>query len=240
MNPFERDPQNDTPMLPEHTPCTDVQAGFSAYLDGAMSGVEMFAIQAHLEACTPCSEEFNLWRDVQRSLGELGPAPMPARLQHQLRSAIAAERTRETYLPFYLRLLHQWQTTIGPAALRLAGGFAAAVVLVAGMGYLFAAPIAVQANDDRLAHLTPARYLYSQVPPQPIRMANDEPIVVEALVNPQGRVYDYAIVNGPRDQKVQLQVADNLLSSVFKPASLFGVPVRGHVVLTYTGVSVHG
>ena len=70
-------------------------------------------------------------------------------------------------------------------------------------------------------------------------MANDEPIVVEALVNPQGRVYDYAIVNGPRDQKVQLQVADNLLSSVFKPASLFGVPVRGHVVLTYAGISVH-
>jgi hypothetical protein len=205
-----------------------------------MTGHEMVAIQAHLADCIPCADEFALARDIQRSLGELGPAPMPARLQHRLRSAIAAERVRETYLPLHLRLLHQWQSTIAPVALRVAGGFAAALVLVAGMGYLFAAPIAVQANDDRLANLIAARYLYSQVPPQPIRVPHDEPIIVEALINEQGRVYDYAILNGPQDNKVQLQVADNLLASVFKPASVFGVPVRGHVVLTYTGVSVHG
>jgi len=221
-------------------PCAAVQAQFSAYLDSAMSGVEMVAIHAHLESCSSCSEEFAMWRAVQRSLGELGPAAMPLRLQHQLRAAIAAERTEQTYLPIHLRLLREWQNTIAPVALRVAGGFAAAVVLVAGMGYLFAAPIAVQANDDRLANLTPARYLYSQVPPQPIRMPQDEPIVVEALVNEQGRVYDYAIVNGPHSDKVEVQVADNLLASVFKPASVFGVPVRGHVILTYTGVSVHG
>jgi hypothetical protein len=63
---------------------------------------------------------------------------------------------------------------------------------------------------------------------------------VEALVNEQGRVYDYVIVNGPHSAQVQVQVADNLLASVFKPAMVFGVPVRGHVVLTYTGVSVRG
>jgi hypothetical protein len=27
---------------------------------------------------------------------------------------------------------------------------------------------------------------------------------------------------------------------VFKPATVFGVPVRGHVVVTFTGVSVKG
>jgi len=220
--------------------CASVRAEFSAYLDSAMSGAAMAAIQAHLEACGACAGEFAVWRAVQRSLGELGPAAMPASLHTRLRAALAAERTQQSYLPLHLRLLHQWQATIAPAALRVAGGFAAAVVLVAGLGWLFAAPIAVQANDDRLANLTPARYLYSQVPPQPIRMAQDEPIVVEALVNEQGRVYDYAIVNGPRSQQVQVQVADNLLASVFKPATVFGVPVRGHVVLTYTGVSVHG
>jgi anti-sigma factor RsiW len=221
-------------------PCEAVQAEFSAYLDSAMSGVAMAAIHAHLESCEPCAEEFAMWRAMQRSLGELGPAAMPASLHTQLRAAIAAERTQESYLPLPRRLLHQWQATIAPAALRVAGGFAAAVVLVAGLGWLFAAPIAVQANDDRLANLQPARYLYSQVPPQPIRVPHDEPIVVEALVNEQGRVYDYVIVNGPHSAQVQVQVADNLLASVFKPAMVFGVPVRGHVVLTYTGVSVRG
>jgi len=233
MTPFQ-------PDRPDATPCATAQAGFSAYLDSAMSGVEMVAIHAHLASCTACAEEFSLWRDVQRSLGELGPAAMPARLQPQLRSAIAAERTRETYLPLHRRLLHQLQETVAPAALRLAGGFAVAITIVAALGWLIAAPIAVEANDDRLANLLPAHYLYSQVPPQPIRAAQDEPILVEALINEQGRVYDYNILTGPRNQQVQLQVADNLLASVFKPASLFGVPVRGHVVLTYTGVSVRG
>lgn len=233
MNTFQNGLQDDAA-------CAQVQAGFSAYLDSAMSGVQMVAIHTHLESCDACSQEFAIWRAVQSSLGELGPAAMPARLQTQLRAAIAAERSRETYLPMHRQLLRAWQTTIAPAALRVAGGFAAAVVLVAGLGYLFAAPIAVQANDDRLANLAPPRYLYSQVPPQPIRVPHDEPILVEALVNEQGRVYDYNLIAGPQDEKVQLQVADNLLASVFKPASLFGVPVRGHVVLTYTGVSVHG
>jgi hypothetical protein len=218
----------------------DVQAKFSAYLDSDMSGHAMVALQAHLEGCGVCAEEFGLWREIQRSLGELGPAPMPAALHMQLRAAIAIERERDSYLPWHGRLLRAWQATIAPAAFRLAGGLAAALVLVAGMGYLFAAPIAVSANDDRLANLTPARYLYSQVPPQPILMPHDEAIVVEALVNEQGRVYDYAILNGPQNQRVQLQVADNLLNGVFKPASVFGVPVRGHVVLTYSGVSVRG
>jgi hypothetical protein len=59
-------------------------------------------------------------------------------------------------------------------------------------------------------------------------------------VDTRGRVYDYTIVDGPRDQAVRLEVEQNLLSSVFTPATVFGVPVDGHVMVTYTGVSVRG
>jgi len=64
--------------------------------------------------------------------------------------------------------------------------------------------------------------------------------MVEAKVDTNGRVYDYSILAGQLDQAARLQVEQNLLSSVFKPATLFGTPVRGQVVLTYTGVSVRG
>jgi hypothetical protein len=125
-------------------------------------------------------------------------------------------------------------------AFRLAGGLAAAIILVGSFSWLFSAPIAVQANDDRLAHLVAPRYLYSQVPPQPIETHRDVPIVIEALVDTHGRVYDYTVLEGPRDPAVLVRVEDNLLASVFKPATVFGVPVRGHVVLTFAGVSVRG
>jgi hypothetical protein len=78
------------------------------------------------------------------------------------------------------------------------------------------------------------------VPPQPIVTHHDAPIVVEALVDTQGRVYDYSILEGPSDPDVKLQVENDLLASVFQPATVFGTPVRGHVVMTYMGLSVRG
>jgi len=225
--------------------CEDVRSGFSGYLDGAVSGVEMAAIATHIEDCTGCAEEFAVWRGVQRSLSELGPARPPARLQTRLREAIAVERERGAHLSFARRALLLWESTLAPLALRLSGGLAAALVLAGGLTWMFAAPLAaVQASDDAMTHLIAPRYLYSQVPPQPIQTHRDEPsdvpIVVEAMVDSKGRVYDYTILEGPTDPSVRVRVEDNLLSSIFKPATVFGVPVRGHVVMTYTGVSVRG
>jgi hypothetical protein len=217
-----------------------VRSGFSAYLDGAISGVEMAAISDHLESCSECAADFKVWREVQRTLGELGPAQPPARLQASLRATLAAERERGAHLPFHRRALLLWKSSIAPLALRLSGGLAAALMLAGGLGWMFGAPIAVLANDDAMAHLVAPRYLYSQVPPEPIDTHRDVPIIVEALVDSTGRVYDYSILDGSQDPEVKVRVENNLLGSVFKPATVFGVPVRGHVVITYTGVSVRG
>ena len=105
---------------------------------------------------------------------------------------------------------------------------------------MFGAPITVQANDDAMAHLVAPQYLYSQVPPEPIKTYRDVPIVIEAMVDSKGRVYDYSILDGPQNPQIKVRIENNLLSSIFRPATAFGVPVRGHVVLTYTGISVRG
>jgi hypothetical protein len=220
--------------------CAAVRFGFSAYLDGAVSGVEMAAISRHLRDCDDCAKDFNVWREVQRSLGELGPQPPPARLQARLRAAIAAERERGAHLPFFQRMLLIWRSSIAPLALRLSGGFAVTVVLTGALCWMFGAPVAVQANDDAMAHLVAPRYMYSEVPPQPISTKRDVPIIVDAMVDSSGRVYRYTILEGPTDREVNIRVENNLLTSVFTPATVFGVPVRGHVVITYTGVSVRG
>jgi outer membrane biosynthesis protein TonB len=78
------------------------------------------------------------------------------------------------------------------------------------------------------------------VNPHAIVTGHDGIIVVEASVNSEGKVYDYRIVSGPESQAVQDQVVDQLLTSVFQPASVFGAPVRGRVVLTFSGISVRG
>ena len=224
----------------ESSACAVVRSGFSAYLDGAISGVEMAAISSHLESCSACAADFDVWREVQRSLGGLGPEHPPARLQARLRAAIAAERERGAHLPLLQQALMLWRSSVAPMALRLSGGLAATLILAGGLSWIFGAPIAVHANDDAMAHLVAPRYLYSEIPPEPISTQRDVPIVVEAMVDDHGRVYHYSILQGPQDPEVKVRVENNLLSSVFKPATVFGVPVRGHVVMTYTGVSVRG
>lgn len=220
--------------------CRSVQTDFSSYLDGELSGVQMGQMAEHLESCAGCAEEFRGWRSVQATLSGFGPAKAPAGLQARLRMALAAERERNSYLSAGARLVLLWKRSVAPLALQGAGGLAAAALLLAGLFRLFGPGVAVQANDDDMAHLIGPHYLYSQVPPQPIETGRDIPVLVEAMVDTNGRVYDYAIVDGPQTPAVRLRVEENLLSSVFQPATVFGVPVDGHVMLTYMGVSVHG
>jgi len=64
-------------------------------------------------------------------------------------------------------------------------------------------------------------------------------IVVEAFINAQGEVYDYNILSGPTDPAVKNQIVNELLLRIYEPASAFGAPVRGRVMVTFSGISVH-
>jgi hypothetical protein len=225
------------------TLCASVRERFSPYLDGDMSGVGMQSMAKHLEGCSDCSTEFSTWRDIQGSLAALGPAKAPARLQARLRGAIADERALGSHLAWHQRLAAMWRTSLAPIALRAATGTVATLLLLGGLGtfvVLSDVPSTVQANDEPLGAMTQPHYLYSEVPPQPIEMGREVPILILAKIDDQGRVYDYSILSGPLEAPVERRVQANLLASVFQPATVFGQPVRGHVMMTYSGVSVRG
>jgi hypothetical protein len=226
-------------MTPQN--CLKNQSYFSAYLDGAVSGRQMQEIAGHLDNCEHCAQEFAALRDLQESLGSLGPVKAPADLGLRLRLAISHQQAarKSRWLD---NLALQWDNAIRPMLLQVSAGFAGAVVLVGGIALLLgmvAAPEPVMANDVPLGAMTSPHYLYSSVNPHAIVSCHDTVVVVEAYVNSQGRVYDYNIVSGPTDAAVESQVVDQLLDSVFQPASIFGAPVSGRVVLTFSGISVN-
>src|SRR5665213_1980467 len=222
------------------TNCDSIRSSFSAYLDGAISGHQMQEIARHLESCSGCKSEFDGLRTMQQSLSMLGPAKAPSDLGMKLRLAISHERAAMKASwkdSFSLK----WENTIRPMLVQVSAGFAGSVVLVGGIMLLLgmvAAPEPVMANDEPLGAITAPHYLYSAANPRAIVTNHDSVIIVEAYVNAQGRVYDYNIVSGPVDAAVQSQVVDQLLLSVFEPASVFGAPARGRVVLTFSGISV--
>ncbi len=227
-------------MTPRY--CDKIRACFSDYLDGAISGQQMQKIASHLEVCSECERDFADLRTMQQSLAVLGPAKAPADLGMRLRLAISHEQAarRSSWID---KFSVKWENAVRPMLVQVSAGFAGSVALVGGIMLLLgmvAAPEPVMANDEPLGAMTSPHYLYSATSPQAIVTGQDSAIVVEAYVNAEGRVYDYNIVSGPEDAAVQTQIVDQLLLSVFEPARVFGAPVRGRVVLTFSGISVRG
>ena len=232
--------------------CAEIQACFSSYLDGAISGHEMLEISRHIdgaenaagkrtEGCRECARELAAWRLSQNALATLGPAKAPADLSLKLRIAISHEKARRDSR-WLDRLSLTWDNAVRPRLVQVSAGLAGSVVLgsiVLLLGVV-AAPQPVLANDEPLGAITEPQLKYSTYSPGDIVTPTDTPIVVEASVDAAGRVYDFTIVSGPHDEAVKTEVTEQLLGSVFQPASAFGVPVRGQVLMKYAGISVRG
>ena len=223
--------------------CNEMQTKLNEYLDGRLNGREMQSIAAHLESCRECAHEWASLRQMQASMAALGPVPEPEDLLLRIRVAVSQERarSRQSLFPGWNMV---WRNTVGPFLLQASAGFASAVLLmgtVIVLATMVTRPEMAQASkDEPLGNATAPRLLYSG------GAGNDEigaisgPVVVEAYINGQGRVYDYRIVSGPTDAATRSQVESLLLFSVFEPARFFGQPVRGLAVLSFSGVSVRG
>jgi anti-sigma factor RsiW len=224
--------------------CEEMQARFSEYLDGRMSGREMQEIAAHLGGCKECAREWESLRETQLSLAALGPVAEPDDLLLRVRVAISQERARSRQSVFHAWNL-TWKNTVGPFLLQASAGFASAVLLLGTIVVLvtmFTQPEVAQANTDvPLGNPTAPRLVSfsSGVGANDIGAVSG-PVVVEVYINDEGQMYDYRIVSGPTDPETRSQVENLLLLSRFEPARFFGQPVRGLAVLSFSGVSVHG
>jgi anti-sigma factor RsiW len=224
--------------------CGAMKAKFAEYLDGRLTGQEMQRIAAHLDRCRDCAGEWTSLHEVQSSLASLGPVPEPKDLPLRIRVAVSQERARRKQSPFHAWNL-AWRNTVGPFLLQAAAGFASAVLLLGTVVLLVgivAKPQAAQASgDEPLGNATAPRLISS------LSGAGDNgiaalpaPVVVEAYISGEGRVYDYRIVSGPNDPITRSQVEDLLVPLFFEPARFFGQPVRGLAVLSFSGISVRG
>jgi hypothetical protein len=223
--------------------CSDVQTKFSDYLDGRLTGVEMHRVSAHIGSCSECALEWAGLRRAQSALSLLGPIAEPENLLLRIRVAVSHERARRARNPFQSLNL-AWRNTIGPFLLQATAGFASAVLLLGAVVVLIgivAQPKAVQAGDEPLGQFTAPQYEYSVTGTGDNDMASlPGPLVVEAYINTAGKVYDFNIVSGPDDDSTRSQVENLLIEDRFEPATSWGQPVNGIIVLNFAGVSVRG
>ena len=224
--------------------CNSIQSKFCEYLDGRLTGLEMQEIAGHVEMCSKCSAEWSQLKQTQVALASLGPVPQPEDLLLRIRVAVSQERARSRRSVLQSWKL-AWQNTVGPLVLQTTAGFASAVLLLGTVTVLvgmFTRPEVAQGADEPLTVATAPRLLYLSTGSGRSDQidALSQPVVVEAYVNSEGRVYDFRIVSGPSDPTTKSQVEDLLVSSLFEPAQFFGHSVRGLAVISFSGVSVRG
>ena len=128
--------------------CPQAKRLFSPYLDGAVTGTEMLALQEHLVGLRGLAiGEYQALRRTQQLLVSVGRPKVPADLGLKLRLAIsreAAPAKRPAFEGLRVRLENALQAFMVPAT----AGFLSALIIFGIAMVYFVAPSTLQADND--------------------------------------------------------------------------------------------
>ncbi len=221
--------------------CPQAKRLFSPYLDGAVTGTQMLALQQHLSDCIPCNDEYQGLRRTQQLLANVGRPKAPSDLGLRLRLAISREVAQANRPPFeglMVRLENTFQALLVPAT----AGFLSALIIFGIAMVYFVAPSSLQAgNDVPLVMVNTAPELQQSAFGMTLDTIDADSLVIEAYVDANGRVQDYRILSDTEQSKEVLpQVKRMLIFTTFRPALSMGRPTPSRAVLSFSKISVRG
>ena len=220
--------------------CPEAKQLFSPYLDGAVTGTEMLALQDHLSGCPACHREYQALRRTQQLLATVARPKAPADLGLKLRLAISREAAitrRGRFAGLRVRMENAFEAFMVPAT----AGFLTAFVLFGIAMMYFVVPSALHADND-----VPLVMVNSGPELQPSSLGMtvnpiDDSLVIEAYVDANGRVQDYRILSDSKSsQQVLPEVKRMLIFTTFRPALSMGRPTPSRAVLSFAKISVKG
>lgn len=220
--------------------CPQARRLFSPYLDGAVTGTEMLALQNHLAGCAECSEHYEGLRRTQQLLTSVARPKVPGDLGLKLRLAISrevAEAKRARFEGLMVRLENALQAFMVPVT----AGFLSAVIIFGIAMVYFVAPSSLKAdNDVPLVMVNTA----PELQPSTFGMMDsidDDSLVIEAYVDANGRVQDYRILSdSDKSKSVLPEVKQMLIFTTFRPALSMGRPTPSRAVLSFSKINVKG
>jgi hypothetical protein len=227
--------------LSSNMKCGDAKELLSPYLDGALTGTEMLALQAHLDRCAACMQEYVSLRQTQKLLMSVGRVKEPADLGLKLRLAISREAAK-TQRPRFEGLRLRVENTLDAFMVPATAGLACSLLIFGLVTAILAMPGEVQANNqDVPTVLNTGPELQQSVFGTTLSSMNTDSLVIEAYVDKNGRVQDYKILSDPGEsQELLPQVKRMLIFTTFRPAMSMGRPISSRAVLSFSRISVQG
>jgi hypothetical protein len=221
--------------------CVEAKGLLSPYLDGAVTGTEMQAVQEHMDGCAACMQEYELLRQTQQLLLSVGRVQEPADLGLKLRLAISREAALKRR-PRYEGLRMRWQNVLDASMVPATAGLACALLIFGLVTAILAMPGQLQANtEDVPLVLNTGPELQESAFGTTLSGMKTDSLVIEAYVDRNGRVQDYKILSDPGEsQELLPQVKRMLIFTTFRPAMSMGRPISSRAVLSFSRISVRG
>jgi hypothetical protein len=197
----------------------------SAYRDHSLPRDGFRSLWKHLYHCSDCREELASYEMFGDMLRRAAAPAVPLDLEFRVKLRLSQERYRRQRPGLMWSLVQQWRHLAFPGA----AGLLSAVVIF----FLFASQFtpAVRANgggDVLLDLRTSARIRNSYLLDLD---STSSDMVVQLLIDRQGRVADYTILAGNYTPDDVRKLRSNLLFAVFDPARVFGTPVSETLVV---------
>ncbi|MBZ5563188.1 MAG: zf-HC2 domain-containing protein [Acidobacteriia bacterium] len=212
--------------------CLEIRGHFSDYLDRQCNPDTLRSIRFHLAYCEACRKELGQWESNQAEIRTLPRRRVPPDLALRLRVQFSRQLHRRFLSHLWVRLENALQPLLLPAS----GGVLAAIVCFC----LFMGSRPMPAND------TPDVPLQLVTPPRVQVLApidfntGDKAVVMVIPIDAAGQVRGYRILSGQNSPELMHQLDRIIYFSTFQPATRFGMPTDGQVVLSLRRITVRG
>jgi uncharacterized protein (DUF58 family) len=220
--------------------CAVARKLMSPYVDGCVTRGQLAEINEHVRTCADCGVHFASVQRTQSLVATLGRKAPPPELALKLRVALSQEMAN-TRRSRWEMLRVRWENAFNAIMVPATAGLVTTLIIFGVLiGFLYA-PAQVRASNDVPTMLYTPAQLRSTPFELTMGVTSAESLVVEAYVGPDGRVQDYRLLSAPEDaQAILPQLKNMLIFTTFQPATSFGQPTSGRVILTFSKVQVKG
>jgi anti-sigma factor RsiW len=212
--------------------CVEIRNHYSDYLDDLCDPQVRKSIRFHLNYCGACRRELEVWETMRTDLRGLSRYQVPPELALRLRVEVSQGLHKNL-----LERLRVWKDNVlQPMLLPASGGVLAAIVFFCLLMGSLVVPV-TNTPDVPLAFVTPPRV--RELAPFDFN-TGDAPVVVVTRVDAGGRAMGYRVLSGESSPELIYQLDRVIYFSNFQPATWFGRPTDGQVVLSLRRITVRG
>ena len=217
--------------------CRAAALRIRSYVDGELGWYQRRLIRRHLLQCSECFEQYDGSEVVHDLVRDGREVTMPTFLRTRILLATSGAMRWSAASQAKLWL----ENCLRPLAVPAFGGVLSAMILFGALISHLSFVRGALADDIPLTYLTRTWIENATIMKAP-ELVVPQDITVEVFLDQAGRVYDLRMVKVPVapphvTSKLKSQVASALLTAKFAPATNFGRPVLGRVLLSFRPVT---